>query len=221
MTVSSIAILVALGCQGQVMDEDRAAEPGDPSDPNRPSRMDPDAPSPWEPPVIVPPDGYRGVMDCPTVELPSYTQAAQLAGRSPAFRQVCGSCHGDTGRGEGTAPDLTEIASLDQYIAAVREGRYDQGMPSFDASVISDDELRMDFEALRAGNAAELVESGVTHPFDWTDEEVEARYRAGLQAFRTPDSEGAACANCHAPDGIDLAILSYSDADLRRRGLLH
>ncbi|MEM9194226.1 MAG: hypothetical protein AAGF12_33935, partial [Myxococcota bacterium] len=46
-------------------------------------------------------------------------------------------------------------------------------------------------------------------------------YRAGLQAFRTPDSEGAACANCHAPDGIDLAILSYSDADLRRRGLLH
>ncbi len=37
----------------------------------------------------------------------------------------------------------------------------------------------------------------------------------GLDAFRRPDGNGQACANCHSPDGIELQ--SFSDATLRRR----
>ena len=44
----------------------------------------------------------------------------------------------------------------------------------------------------------------------------------GLVAFRAPGAiRGAACANCHAPDGLDLAYFDFSDADLRRRGAEH
>jgi len=38
---------------------------------------------------------------------------------------------------------------------------------------------------------------------------------SGLDAFRRPDGNGQACANCHSPDGIELR--SFSDATLRRR----
>ncbi len=45
----------------------------------------------------------------------------------------------------------------------------------------------------------------------------------GIEAFRTPGiiDEGASCANCHAPDGLDLAYFDFSDEDLLRRGSAH
>ena len=42
----------------------------------------------------------------------------------------------------------------------------------------------------------------------------------GLTAFRAPGAHGA-CAGCHVPDAFDLAIIGYSDADIRRRALEH
>jgi hypothetical protein len=44
----------------------------------------------------------------------------------------------------------------------------------------------------------------------------------GLSAWRTPGKiAGAACADCHGPDGLELAIYNFDDADLRRRATPH
>lgn len=43
----------------------------------------------------------------------------------------------------------------------------------------------------------------------------------GLVAWRTPDQNGFACANCHAPDALDLARFNFSDATIRRRDESH
>ncbi|MEE3328842.1 MAG: cellulose binding domain-containing protein [Myxococcota bacterium] len=42
----------------------------------------------------------------------------------------------------------------------------------------------------------------------------------GLEAFRKPGVHGA-CAGCHVPDAFDLAVIGYSDEDIRRRALEH
>jgi hypothetical protein len=43
----------------------------------------------------------------------------------------------------------------------------------------------------------------------------------GLVAWRKPDAQGAACANCHGPDGFELARFNISDDDIRRRDAIH
>lgn len=43
----------------------------------------------------------------------------------------------------------------------------------------------------------------------------------GLIPWRTPDANGMACANCHAPDALDLAVFNFSDANIRRRDEFH
>jgi hypothetical protein len=53
-----------------------------------------------------------------------------------------------------------------------------------------------------------------------TQAELEARYAAGLEAWRYEGVRGS-CASCHSPDAIELARVGYTDADLRRRALTH
>ncbi|NTX11909.1 hypothetical protein HUA76_14005 [Myxococcus sp. CA056] len=53
-----------------------------------------------------------------------------------------------------------------------------------------------------------------------TEEELAARYSAGLNAWRYEGTRGA-CAGCHSPDAIELARVGYTDADLRRRAVTH
>jgi hypothetical protein len=50
--------------------------------------------------------------------------------------------------------------------------------------------------------------------------ELQRALDAGREVWRTEARRGA-CAGCHAPDGLDLAIVGYPDADLRRRALDH
>ena len=50
---------------------------------------------------------------------------------------------------------------------------------------------------------------------------IDASTRAGLDAWRTLDASGMACAHCHAPDAMDLAMFSVSDADIQRRASFH
>lgn len=45
--------------------------------------------------------------------------------------------------------------------------------------------------------------------------------KAGLEAWRKPDQNGMACANCHSPDGIEIARYNFSDEDIRRRDAFH
>jgi hypothetical protein len=51
-------------------------------------------------------------------------------------------------------------------------------------------------------------------------DELERALAEGLAAFRYEGIRGS-CAGCHAPDGIELAYVGWSDADLRRRALDH
>lgn len=45
--------------------------------------------------------------------------------------------------------------------------------------------------------------------------------RAQLASWRTADRSGMACAHCHAPDAMDLALFDFPDADIRRRASFH
>jgi mono/diheme cytochrome c family protein len=53
-----------------------------------------------------------------------------------------------------------------------------------------------------------------------TPEQLTAARTAGLAAWRRIGNHGG-CASCHSPDGFDLALIGYSDADIIRRSLDH
>ena len=42
-----------------------------------------------------------------------------------------------------------------------------------------------------------------------------------LAAWRKLDAKGQACASCHSPDGLELAVYGFSDADILRRARNH
>lgn len=46
-------------------------------------------------------------------------------------------------------------------------------------------------------------------------------YDQGIELWRTPDSQGRACASCHSSDGIELAAYGYDGATLVRRATPH
>ena len=56
-----------------------------------------------------------------------------------------------------------------------------------------------------------------------SEAELNEIIETGLIAWRMPGAiaGGAACVQCHAPDGIDLAKLNYSNFTIRRRGSGH
>ena len=50
---------------------------------------------------------------------------------------------------------------------------------------------------------------------------IDDELRQQLAAWRTRDLSGLACAHCHAPDAIDLAMFAISDDDILRRASFH
>lgn len=56
-----------------------------------------------------------------------------------------------------------------------------------------------------------------------SEADIDELIETGLKAWRIPGAiaGGAACMHCHAPDGIDLAFMNYSDFTIRRRGAEH
>lgn len=58
---------------------------------------------------------------------------------------------------------------------------------------------------------------------DTSEQELNQIIDEGLQAWRKPGAiqQGAACANCHAPDALDLAYFDFSDVTLKRRATPH
>lgn len=52
---------------------------------------------------------------------------------------------------------------------------------------------------------------------------TEAAYREGLKLWRKPGAiaGGAACNSCHGPDGLEIALYDFSDADIYRRAFPH
>lgn len=51
--------------------------------------------------------------------------------------------------------------------------------------------------------------------------ELSSALSAGYAAWTDPNSNGGPCVSCHSPDGFDLAMIGYSDCDIRRRALDH
>jgi hypothetical protein len=53
-----------------------------------------------------------------------------------------------------------------------------------------------------------------------TDAQLASARTTGLAAWRRIGNHGG-CVSCHSPDGFDLALIGYSDADIVRRSLDH
>ncbi len=162
------------------------------------------------------PSSTLGPFDCPTVPYPGGSEPTPKL--SPAFSKVCATCHGGQGEGKQGYPALPGRLSLSAFTSKVRSGT--PNMPAFDAAVISDEALSADYEALmRLGSPNG---QSIQHPsLSWSSQTVEAKRAAGLKLWRKADKDGVACANCHTPDAIDLALIGYRDEDIMRRGLLH
>ncbi len=161
-----------------------------------------------------------GVMGCPTIDPPPYNNESGVSSLSASFNEVCVACHGGQGRGQGTIPGIPGQLDYPSFVDVVRTGR--RGMPAFDASEIDDATLEADYRALRGeGDSPVALEHFEAQPQDWNDSEIEEKMANGLAAWRKPDEKGAACANCHSPDAIDLAVIGYPNADIARRALLH
>ena len=50
---------------------------------------------------------------------------------------------------------------------------------------------------------------------------IDDELRPLLEAWRRVDMSGLACAHCHAPDAMDLAMFSIADSDILRRASFH
>ncbi len=164
--------------------------------------------------------GHHGILDCPTTPLPDYGIAASVD-LSERFAQSCASCHGSVGQGKDNYPAIPGLLDEAGYIAKVRSGA--NAMPPFGPDYVTDAELAADYASL-----VELAgqPGGVAEPTDgpafWTDTEVEEIYQRGLAVWRKPGVvDGQACANCHSPDGVELAIIGFADDAILRRSQMH
>jgi len=165
----------------------------------------------------------RGLFDCPAVEAPVYEDgSAKGVSVSAAFGRYCTGCHGGAGEGQGLYPALPGKLDEAAYVQAVRQGRDNKAMPAFGIDILDEATLRADYAALKtlASNGRKPTQSTASAQ-TWTETQVNDAYKRGMVAWRKPDSQGAACASCHSPDAIDLAVIAYPDAAVMRRGALH
>ncbi len=157
----------------------------------------------------------EGILGCVTLAPPTRSQPP--AALSAAFGNTCGACHGATGIGTPLYPAIPGMLSLEEFRSIVRGGR--EAMPAFPADYYPDAQLEADFAALRQG-AGQATPSA--DPIaSLSQQELEQRYATGLALWRKADAKGAACASCHTPDAIDLAVIGYGDDAILRRALLH
>lgn len=205
-------LLIALvGCSGEIGQDGVSPGPNVPSPPT--PTPNPTVPAPAAPAAA---RAMTGVLDCPTVALPAYgASAPPEVALSGTFKSLCGTCHGGWGEGQGASPPLPGLLDQAALVAVVRKGT--KSMPSFGADVVSDADLSRDFRAMGQRSGAGKPGSAP----GWPGGELESVYQGGLAAWRQPDAQGAACASCHSPDAVDLAVIGYPDASILRRALKH
>jgi hypothetical protein len=190
-----------------------SGQPGGPADPMTPSTSPPSAPTGQR-------RGVEGILDCPTVPLPAYGKTF-VSSLSLPFRRNCAACHGSVGEGNAKYPPIPGKLTKEAYIAKVRAGV--NAMPAFSVDFVSDAQLSADFDNLKklAGQSGGLAQVA-NGPDTWTDAQVEEIYRTGLAVWRKPGSvDQQACTNCHSPDGVELAIIGFTDDAILRRGQQH
>lgn len=194
-----------------------AAAPKDAGAPAQPDAAPPSVPAPPAPtkPPIVVLDSTRPMQA--TGCLSAGTRVAPTT-LSAAFQQTCAGCHGDAGQGLGQIPGVPGKLTLEQFVKVVRTGQ-NGTMPAIDASFVADASLVGDYATLTK-QALTVPPSLACTPAPAAGPET-SLVKAGLLAWRTPDAEGAACANCHGPAPMDIAFIGYDDATIRRRALRH
>ncbi|GEM_PF-913430 len=165
-------------------------------------------------------EGVHGILGCPTAPLPAYGNATAPMLSEP-YARSCAACHGGAGEGQAKYPSLPGALTESEFISKVRVGK--NAMPAFGPDFVSDAQLSADFANLKslAGQTGGIaaVSSG---PSSWSAEQVEHAYHAGLAVWRKPGSiDGQACTNCHSPDGVELAIIGFTDDSILRRAQQH
>ena len=153
-------------------------------------------------------------------------EGAVPGGPSEVFVQTCAGCHGPEGRGHGEIPGVLGPAEFPQFAAYVRAGVFASEratrsgrMPAFSKQRYPLELMRRDFAWVHQKPWA--MDAGCQDPEEpvWSPRK-DARAQM-LEAWRTPDDLGAACADCHGPDPIDLATIAYRPGDVLRRAMLH
>ena len=84
--------------------------------------------------------------DARPISVPDSGQTS--SGLSTNFASRCARCHGTTAKGMERYPALPGTLDVESFIAVVRAGRKE--MPFFDASQISDVELRSDYDWMKS-----------------------------------------------------------------------
>lgn len=214
--VTGLAFVVGVGCTPPLTSSDPS-----PSDPDEsgapPSRKDTKnpAPTPSTPPSKEPPPKV-------CIEKGSTVSPNQQSLQG-AFAASCAGCHGASGDGVGKFPSLHEDKGFATFAKVVREGREGKAgvMPSFAATYLSDAELLRIYAALVDKPITADATFGCAAASSLSPSDIEAAFQQGLEAWRAPDHEGAACASCHGVMPIDLAFIGYDDATIYRRALKH
>jgi mono/diheme cytochrome c family protein len=175
-----------------------------------------------EPSTFWPPTGQ----DC-AVELSATGSVPTTAPQ--ALKDECAGCHGPEGAGHGDYPNIHGARAFADFQQLVREGRVGKvgEMPAFKPSWLNDSDLRRIYAYV---TQSALTETGPCKPLPvMSDAEIADASTRGLAVWRTRDGKtdpdgiksDVACANCHAPDPVDLAYFGFSDGNILRRGVQH
>ncbi len=147
-----------------------------------------------------------------------------------AFLDECAGCHGPTGSGHAGYPAIAGLnLPFATFQTTVRTGivAANGEMPYFEASWLNDDDLRRIYAFLTKSPLVETKQCAPITPM--TAAEIAGATTRGMTTWRLPDGKtdpagiksNVACANCHAPDPLDLAYFGFPDGDILRRGLEH
>ncbi len=216
-----VAVLV-LACGGLVQkspqDSSNSGPQGQPPAGGEPTRP-PTGGMPNQPPISR--EGtVKGILGCPIVDLPAYGIASAMTLSAP-FQRNCATCHGGNGQGLKGYPSIPGKLSESEYKSLVRLGRKE--MPAFDQAFVSDAQLAADYQALKSLVGAPVAMAPSSGgAAGWSTAQVEEAYQKGLTTWRKEGSvDGQACTHCHSADGVELAIIGYSDDAILRRAQQH
>ncbi|MDQ3231102.1 MAG: cytochrome c [Pseudobdellovibrionaceae bacterium] len=142
-----------------------------------------------------------------------------------AYSQFCAGCHGVDAKGGSSNGKiypqiLNTNKTAEQFKEIVRSG-LNGGMPAFSGDRLADAKISAIYGILTSGTSAGGANSPCIPAEDISPEQLKIDLAVGLATFRKVGHDGLACVNCHAPDGIDLARIGYSDSTILRRALAH
>jgi mono/diheme cytochrome c family protein len=165
-----------------------------------------------------------------------------------AFINSCSGCHGVTGMGQTYSPNsaygqigypnLRANYPFELVQQMVRGGKVSATtmktpsgqtiplqMPAFTPQRLSDADLMTIYTYISSTpnpNAPPFQYCLPTPEATWTTQQIQDAYTQGLTAWRTAGAvDQHACAHCHGPDGIDLAMLGFPDSQIYRRAFFH